>query len=252
MKKPVPKTKLDELGELINSFKPNIVLSEFNYARCLKLLDSSKAISPKDKWHVMKGMVELGANRISSANEAAYYVLENSTNFSNLRNAMYILNHTFDLNGVCKTVDKIVGLIELLKIDPKGILPRDLGLAFLLNGELWLESSSFYSDAVSVNSHKYNYIFKDINEDLGVTEFEFKNILKIIKDRVFAHNLRILFFDYSYLDEEFLLLIYINRTIDEVIEINEEIVGECYKEGLLSAYNKISYTFVPYDEAVNG
>lgn len=119
MKTPIPKTKMDELGSLINGFKPFEVLSEFNYVRCMRLLDSSKQTAPKDLWHVMKGLIELNANNLSEANEAALYVLKHSNNFSCLRNAIYIFNHTFDFDNVCKTTDKIVKLIELQKWIPK-------------------------------------------------------------------------------------------------------------------------------------
>lgn len=252
MQRPVPKTKLDELGLLINSFKPNEVLGEFKYARCMRLLDSSKQTAPKDLWHVMKGLVELNANNLLEANEEALFVLNNSNNFRCLRNAIYIFNHTFDFNNLCKTVDKIVNLIEIQKLNPKGILPNNLAVNFLLNGELWAKDSSFYSEAVVVNSPDFNSVFVDVNEQLNISESDFKKISSIIKSVVFKNNARVLKNDYSYIDEEFLFLMYINKPINDVIKINEEIIESCFKEGLLSAFNKISYTFVPYGEDLNG
>lgn len=252
MKPPIPKTKMDELGLLINSFKPNEVLSEFNYARCMRLLDSSEQVAPKDLWHVMKGLIELNANNLSAANDAAVYALEISNNFSCLRNSIYIFNQTFDHENSCKAVDKIVKLIEIQKMDPKGILPNDLGVGFLLNGELWGKDSSFYSESVVSNSPDYHNILADINEQLDISEKDFKMISSIIKNTVLKNNARVLKSDYSFIEEEFLLLIYINRSIKEIIKINEEIIEACFKEGLLIPFNKISYTFVPYSEALNG
>ncbi|ENV94148.1 hypothetical protein F937_03552 [Acinetobacter calcoaceticus ANC 3680] len=252
MKTPIPKTKMDELGSLINSFKPYEVLSEFNYVRCMRLLDSSKQTAPKDLWHVMKGLIELNANNLSEANVAALYVLNNSNNFSCLRNAIYIFNHTFDFDNVCKTVDKIVRLIEIQKMDSKGILPKDLGLIFLLNGELWAKDSSFYCEAVINNCSEHHHVLVDINGQLDISENDFKKISCIIKSTVFKNNARVLNHDYSFIDEEFLFLIYINQPIKEIMKINEEIIELCFKEGLLTAYNKISYTFVPFSEILNG
>ncbi|HDV0693815.1 TPA: hypothetical protein RHI32_003599, partial [Acinetobacter baumannii] len=217
-----------------------------------RLLDSSKQTAPKDLWHVMKGLIELNANNLSEANEAALYVLKHSNNFSCLRNAIYIFNHTFDFDNVCKTTDKIVKLIELQKMDSKGILPRDLGLIFLLNGELWAKDSSFYSEAVFNNSFDHHTVLADINDRLDISENDFKKISSIIKNTVLKNNARVLNHDYSFIDEEFLLLIYINKPVKEIMKINEEIIELCFKEGLLTAFNKISYTFVPYSEVLNG
>ncbi|MDR8263281.1 hypothetical protein FPK87_22960, partial [Acinetobacter baumannii] len=101
-----------------------------------------------------------------------------------LRNAIYIFNHTFDFDNVCKTTDKIVKLIELQKMDSKGILPRDLGLIFLLNGELWAKDSSFYSEAVFNNSFDHHTVLADINDRLDISENDFKKISSIIKNTV--------------------------------------------------------------------
>lgn len=46
--------------------------------------------------------------------------------------------------------------------------------------------------------------------------------------------------------------LYINKPVKEIMKINEEIIELCFKEGLLTAFNKISYTFVPYSEVLNG
>ncbi|MBC70422.1 MULTISPECIES: hypothetical protein [unclassified Acinetobacter] len=252
MKRPVPKTKLDELGELVNNFEPNELLSEFKYARCLRLLDASKQATPKDLWSIMKGLVELSANNLKVANESAQYVLANTNNLRLLRNTIYIFAHTFDMENACKAIGKIVDLAELKKLDYKNLLPMDLGLEFLLNGEIGKPDSYFYSQAVNVTNLEHNEYWQDINEELEISEQDFKNISLIIKGAVLEHNARCLILDYSYLDEEFLLLIYVDKPIEEIIKINEEIFEECFRKDLLNAFNKISYTFVPYDEVQNG
>ena len=252
MKRPVPKTKLDELGELVNNFGPNEVLSEFKYARCLRLLDSSKETTPKDLWTIMKGLVELSANNLKVANQSAQYVLANTNNLRLLRNSVYIFAHTFDMDNACKAIAKIVDLAELQKLEYKNLLPMDLGLEFLLNGEVGKPESYFYSQAVKVNNLEYNQYWQDINEELEISEQDFKNISLIIKKTVLEHNARCLILDYSYLEEEFLLLIYVDKPVEELIKINEEIFEECFHNDLLNSFNKISYTFVPYDEVQNG
>ncbi|QDJ91881.1 hypothetical protein [Acinetobacter haemolyticus] len=252
MKRPVPKTKMDELGELVNNFEPNEILGEFKYARCLRLLDSSKRTTPKDLWAIMKGLVELSANNLLAANESAQYVLANTKNFKLLRNSIYIFAHTFDMENACKAIGKIVDLAELQKLEYKNLLPMDLGLEFLLNGEIGKPDSYFYSQAVNVNNLEYNEYWQDIYEELDISEQEFKKISLLIKIIVFKHNARCLILDYSYLDEEFLLLIYVDKPVEEIIKINEELFEACFHNDLLNAFNKISYTFVPYDEVQNG
>ncbi|MFW2743241.1 hypothetical protein ACN6QN_19445, partial [Acinetobacter baumannii] len=91
-------------------------------------------------------------------------------------------------------------LIELQKMDSKGILPRDLGLIFLLNGELWAKDSSFYSEAVFNNSFDHHTVLADINDRLDISENDFKKISSIIKNTVLKNNARVLNHDYSFID----------------------------------------------------
>ncbi|MDR8300247.1 hypothetical protein FPK64_21705, partial [Acinetobacter baumannii] len=96
-------------------------------------------------------------------------------------------------------------------------------------------------EAVFNNSFDHHTVLADINDRLDISENDFKKISSIIKNTVLKNNARVLNHDYSFIDEEFLLLIYINKPVKEIMKINEEIIELCFKEGLLTAFNKISY-----------
>ncbi|MEF3811311.1 hypothetical protein NCU84_19010, partial [Acinetobacter baumannii] len=101
---------------------------------------------------------------------------------------------------------------------------------------------------------------EDFNEFLQI--FEIKNKLDI-DSRVLKHigsilykcfnsrNVRCRKYEYSFIDDEFLILLYVDRSFDEIDAMNSEIFSKCYDEGLIDELNKLSYFIIPYEVGVD-
>ena len=57
---PVPKTKVDEIKDIIGNAKLGDILSEFKYARCLRLLNDIQSFTAKDQLNMYKSMFTAG------------------------------------------------------------------------------------------------------------------------------------------------------------------------------------------------
>jgi hypothetical protein len=51
--------------------------------------------------------------------------------------------------------------------------------------------------------------------------------------------------EYSYVEEELLITIHVNKSIEEISNLNTLIAKRCYQAGLLDELNKLSYMVLP-------
>lgn len=237
----IPKTKADEVVEIINNIKPSEGFSEFKYARCIRLLKEIELFTAKDQFNMMRSLVELNARNLHEAKTLAVKNYETSTDFQVLRNAAYVFQQTMALDWVVKTMEKISYISEKLNIDPKESLPASYELSYFLSGNLNL-AKNYYE------KKEKNSLLEDlqlIQESLEISNDSLKMILKIVHDAVMANKVRYNSLEYNYIEGDFLLTIFLHNNHDEVSQLNAGVAKKCYQFGLLDELNKISYLFLP-------
>jgi hypothetical protein len=237
----IPKTKADEIKEIISNIPPNNTLSEFNYVRCIRLLKEIEPFTAQDQLNMLRGFLELYAGNLSKAKELALVNYEISNDFQVLRNTAYIFQQIMALDWVVKTMGRISGISKKMNIDLKESLPQSYGLSYFLSGNLSLAEDYFKSKETSVLLEDLQIIQKA----LEISDKSLRDISLIVHDSVVANSASYESLEYSYIDEEFLLTIFLHNSHDEVSRLNAEVANKCYQAGLLDELNKISYFFLP-------
>lgn len=242
---PIPKTKVDEVKDVINSTAPGIILSEFKYARCIRLLNDIHSFTPKDQVNMLKSIIELYAGNCGEAKILAVENYLESDDFQVLRNCAFIFQHVLALDLVVGTMGKISEISNRLGIDPKESLPPGYQLNYFLSGNLEKEKTYINDE----NTAKAFEQFRLIQQHLEITDESLIEVLQIVHNVVIENNIQCIFIEYSYIEEDFLLTIHSNKNLDEISKLNSLIAKRCYTAGLLDDLNKISYLFLPFDEA---
>ena len=237
----IPKTKADEIKEIISNIPPNNTLSEFNYVRCIRLLKEIEPFTAQDQINMLRGILELYVGNLHKAKELALVNYEISNDFQVLRNAVFIFQQVLALDWVVKTMGRMSEISKKVNIDLKESLPPAYELSYFLSGNLSLAEDYFKSKEMSTLLEDLRLI----QESLEISDESLKGILQIVHKAVIDNNARYNFLEYSYIDEEFLLTIFLHNSQDEVSQLNAEVAKQCYQSGLLDELNKISYLFLP-------
>lgn len=237
----IPKTKADEIKEIISNIPPNNTLSEFNYVRCIRLLKEIEPFTAQDQINMLRGILELYVGNLHKAKELALVNYEISNDFQVLRNAVFIFQQVMALDWVVKTMGRMSEISKKVNIDLKESLPPAYELSYFLSGNLSLAEDYFKSKEMSTLLEDLRLI----QESLEISDESLKGILQIVHKAVIDNNARYNFLEYSYIDEEFLLTIFLHNSQDEVSQLNAEVAKQCYQSGLLDELNKISYLFLP-------
>ncbi|MGV5004819.1 hypothetical protein ACVCFZ_05085 [Acinetobacter variabilis] len=241
MRPPIPKTKVDEIKEILNNANHDSLLSEFKYARCIRILADIQPFSSEDQVNMFRSIVELYAGNLLKAKKIALKNYEISNDLQVLRNAVFVFQNTMALDWVVRTMGKIANISRKLNIDFKESLPESYELSYFLSGNLDLAHS--YYESMEINT-----LLRDlemIQKTLDISNESLKSILQVVHKVFINSKYRYNFLEYSYIEEEFLLTIYLFNSHEEVWQLNMEIADQCYQAGLLDELNKISYFFLP-------
>ncbi|MEZ2902973.1 hypothetical protein ACBQ24_09540 [Acinetobacter terrestris] len=237
----IPKTKADEVKEIINNTLSGDTLSEFNYVRCIRLLKEIELFTAQDQINMLRGILELYVGNLHKAKELALVNYEISNDFQVLRNAVFIFQQVMALDWVVKTMGRMSEISKKVNIDLKESLPPAYELSYFLSGNLSLAEDYFKSKEMSTLLEDLRLI----QESLEISNESLKDILQIVHKAVVDNNARYNFLEYSYIDEEFLLTIFLHNSHNEVSQLNAEVAKQCYQSGLLDELNKVSYLFLP-------
>ncbi|MCG6036896.1 hypothetical protein [Acinetobacter oleivorans] len=247
MSKPVPLKKIDELSIILNNIKPSEILSEFKYARCNRLLNSAKSTTPEDWWLMCKSLVEVYANNLKEANEIAEKNLSISSDITVLRNTHFVFSKTFNMVKSVETVEKIVDLSNLIKTDLKLTVPTSIELEFFLTGNINKLDLFKYDDSL----HRIFSHLKLIQDNFEINQNSFLKLCEIVHSLIIESNSQCQSTEYSYVDEELLITLYIDKEYKMISDLNKMLVRRCHASGLLDELNIISYLFLPFDETVD-
>lgn len=243
MVKPAPLKKIEELGLLLNGVNTSGVISEFQYARFSRLLRESKETTPTEWWNMMKSLVEVYADNLEEAKTFAEYNLSSSESLQILRNAHFVFNRTFSLENAVRAVEKIAHITNKLGKDLKENLPQSFELDYLLTGNIRKLNFQPYEEKAPIID-----FFAEMQKQLEITDEALAAISNIVHEVILSFKAQCFMMEYSYIDEEFLLVIYIKKAFSVISDINTTITYRCLEAGLLDDFNKISYLFLPYDE----
>ncbi len=242
---PVPKTKVDEIKDIISNTKLGDIISEFKYARCLRLLGDIQSFTAQDQLNMYKSIVELYAGNCREAKSLALKNLNESDDPHVLRNAIFIFQQVLALDLVVSAIEKIAKISNRLKIDPIEAIPSGYQLNFLLSGNLEKANVYITSDELEGEVKHLRLIQKTI----GITDKALLEILQIVHGIIIENNIQCVYVEYSYVEEELLVTIHVNKSVEEISELNTAIIKACYRAGLLDDLNKISYMVLPAKDA---
>ena len=238
---PVPKTKVDEIRDIISNAKLGDIFSEFKYTRCLRLLGDIQSFTAQDQLNMYKSIVELYAGNCREAKSLALKNLHESEDFQVLRNCAFIFQQVLALDLVVSAIEKIYQISARLKINPKETLPLGYQLNFFLSGNLG--KSEIYT--VGGEFDHYHWIQKNIE----ITDKALLEVLQVVHGVIIENNIQCIYVEYSYFEEDLFISIHVNKSLEEISHINTLIAKRCYQAGLLEDLNKISYMVLPAKEA---
>lgn len=247
---PVPKTKSSEVTDIINSAVPTGALSEFQYFRCKRLLHDVKETVPLDWFLLSNSIVEMYFDNPIVAHQLAQKVLEISNSVSVLSNLYFIFLSSVDFSRANENMDKIYSLCNKQNLPFESFIPVDFKpLTFFLNGVLSddLDHYKKFNDEVFNEFIQFVEIKNKLEIDSGTLNYIGLIVFKCFKSR----NVRCRKYEYSFVDDDFLIMLYVDRSFDEIDAMNSEIFSRCYDEGLIDELNKLSYFVIPYEVGVD-
>lgn len=244
MSGPQPKTKAQEVSEILAKHMHKKHLSEFIYTRCKKLLLSENGGNIDVNNAVLLCFVELYGGDVKKAYGLACELLSKSQNIGILRNIHPILVDLGDFKSASVVVEKILDFSQKTNSDFLSILPYRVELVLLLSGRI--RNPIFHTD-YSLRVVPQILTMVDIMELLDLNEKNLLVISDIINKTLLRFNQRIYKMKYSTIDEELLVLFYLDAEFKELQEINAEIFKESYKVGVHADLEKISCYCVPYE-----
>lgn len=243
MKPPIPKTKYDELIEILADIDPLDGLGEFRYARCQRLLNSIENSILLDRANMIKSLLELYNQNLKGALALAHENYNISNNLQVLRNAGYVFQRAMAFDYVVAVTEKVIELCRKQNIDYIKSMPLDYEVNYFLAGDLDIVDA----DAHSVESNVLFQYLKNIQTHLEISNTSLKSLVKVIHETMLESDAIFVANQYSYIDEEFLLIIFVKASPEHVLKLNQAIAKKCYDLGLIQELNKISYLFLPYD-----
>lgn len=250
MSKPLPKTKQAEIIELINEAVVTGTLSEFQFHRIVRQLKSIEKEVQEDWNELILAIANMYFDRPNVASLHAHKVLALTNSINILVHLYFIFLNTWELHQATVTVRRIVELAKLQNLIPTGHMPKDFNiLQFYLGGSL--DELYEYKFLYSPEAAKDLQQLKDAQQELQISDNDLGEIAKIVSEKLLAENIRCRKTEFSYIDGEFLVLMYIDRPFEQIRKLNKMVFLECYKQGLATQLNLLSYYFVPYDPEVD-
>lgn len=249
MSNPIPKTKQQEIYEILEKVGPHELLSEFAYGRCLRLLKSIETLTVQDEYQMLRAFVEHYYNNLAAANAYAEEMCNISTNLRVLRNADYIFRQNMNYPASVSVYNKIAHIGERLNMNIQDVIPSDIELPISLSGKSSL--IGFNIDLLGNNlSAKVSHL-QDIIEELDVSSEDLLKLINAIHSTVLELKARCISVEYSYIEDDFLVLIYVNKTFEDIYALNDMVFEKCYENKLTEVLKKVSYYFVPFSEDEN-
>lgn len=242
---PIPKTKVDEIRDIIGNAKLGDIFSEFKYARCLRLLNDIQSFTAQDQLNMYKSIVELYTGNCYEAKSLALKNLEESEDFQVLRNCAFIFQQVFALDLVVSAMEKIIEVSGRLSINPRETLASGYQLNYFLSGSL--EKGGIYF--ISSDSEEEYKNFCMIQQAIKITNKALNEVLQIVHGVIIESNAQCVYVEYSYVEEELLITIHVNKSMEEISKLNITIAKSCYQAGFLDDLNKISYMVLPVKDA---
>lgn len=246
MSGPQPKTKAQEVSEILAKHKHKKYLSEFTHAKCRRLLlgDVSNKLSEHNE--MLLCFVDLYGGDVRNAHSLAYGLLNKTQNISIMRNIHPILVDLGDFKSAAIAVERILSFCQKSNSDFLNILPYRIDLTIFLSGR---------ADDPVFNSSYFQGICPDILamvEVMDLFDLNGNNLIlisDIVNKALLKFNQRIYEMRYSTADEELLIMFYLDAEFSDLQRINAEIFEESYKIGIHEDLAKISCYCVPYEGA---
>lgn len=245
MPSPVPKTKVDELKGIISNSKSGETFSEFKYARCLRLLNDIRSFTPQDQLNMYRSIIELYVGNCREAKSLALVNLNESENFQVLRNCAFVFQQILALDLVVETMEKIIEVSNRLNINPKETLEPGYQLNYFLSGNMEKGEGYFTSN----DSEKLFESFFRMRQTIDISDKALNEVLQIVHGVTLENNIQCICVEYSYVEEELFITIHVNKSIEEISNLNTMVAKRCYQSGLLDDLNKVSYMILPAKEA---
>ncbi|NAS06213.1 hypothetical protein GPS47_11520 [Acinetobacter haemolyticus] len=257
MSTPEPKSKLDEVAEIIYRDSDNLELSEFQATRLLRMTREGEKIDPiRAKKHRMMIYYLSGqyANAKIELISLIPYAKQNIDLYIQLIAVALRIGAFIEISKIVSEVD-LATLISSSKGKRKELL-ADLGAPFCLIGDFSMGVSNIerieeamgktgYDDLkINLDSSKH---MLQVYELLKLDKNKIKNLMEVVEDMIAFHKIRIFGVLISTPDDEVLIDLGVNQSIENIVRLNDELFDKAFDLGLANELTALSLNFTPVD-----
>lgn len=254
---PVPKTKLDEVASVIYKDTDNIYLSEFEAARLIRMTKEGDKLEPvRAKKHRMV-IYYLAGNYSESKKELVSLIPYTKTNLDLFIQVVAIALRIGAFKEITFAASKIDVKTILSTDDPNRLLIiSDFGAPLYLIGDFEMgsknidriekfllnEGNGAFKEMLDRSKH-----MREIYLNLKLNNEKVQNLTDLIGTVTSNNKARILGAYISIPEDEILIDLGVNATVDNIIKLNDDLFEQAYENNLMKELNALSINFTPID-----
>lgn len=257
MSAPKPKTKLDEVADIIYKDTDSIYLEEFQEARLIRLTRSGDSIDPiRAKKHRMV-IYYLSGKYEESKKELISLIPYTKQDLDLFVQVLALAKRI----GAFQVITEVASKIDLSMLfahndERRQSILDSLGAPFCLIGDFSegvknmerihkaLESKG---DIVLSKNFDNSKQMREAYLQLSLDGNKVKKLMSFIEEIVARNKIRVLGVFISTPDNEFLVDLGVNDSIDKLIRFNDELFDIAYTNKLTEELNSLSINFSPID-----
>ncbi|MCB2301287.1 hypothetical protein LGR50_00770, partial [Acinetobacter baumannii] len=153
------------------------------------------------------------------AHQYAREVLKISNSVSILSNLYFVFLSSVDFSSANENIDKIISLCSKQNLPLESFIPIDFKpITYFLDGIL-NDDLNYYKRFKKEDFNEFIQLF-EIKNKLEIDSSVLKHIGSILFKCFNSRNVRCRKYEYSFIDDEFLILLYVDRSFDEIDAMN--------------------------------
>lgn len=260
MSAPKPKSKLDEVAEVIYNDTDNLFLTEFQATRLIRLtqaatvsdLEFIRAKKHRMVIYYLAGQYEKSKEELVSL---IPYVANNLDLYIQVTAIALRIGAFLEISNIASKINISVILSSADK-KRRSIL-EDLWTSFYLFGDYdrGVENDLRIRDFLKLND-EYDYLnevldsteyMRNVYRNLNLDSNKVKKLFSVLEDVVVKNKVRILGVFHSTPMDDILIDLGVNNSLEEILKLNDSLFDLAYENDLINELIALSINFSPMD-----